>query len=251
MRARSRNFRLTSTFRLFRALFKPEGRIGDHCLLGVLQERQIRQCVTDIVEAVRRKSLLQMLQLVPSGEVHPAVAGDYVFKDSQVGCDLSRQDTVGPGGQVEFPASGMLVSKVVQQGTVVRQVRGIECDHRGHLRLQIGFALERPQWRVQKSQGMATSEDHQRVNESVRLDQGTVQIDTERTACLDRHWRLHNLKFGHSEQFSCCHVDSKRRPRRKAWKTLRFPWLTPFAPADASIGIRDPDLSTRYVSNRH
>ncbi len=70
--------------------------------------------------------------------------------------------------------------------------------------LNMCLALEDPQRRSQKSDGMATGEDHQRVDESVRLDQGPIQVDTKRALCLDCHRRLHNLKFGHSEQFSRC-----------------------------------------------
>ena len=51
---------------------------------------------------------------------------------------------------------------------------------------------------------MATGEDHQRVDESVRLDQGPVQVDTERTLRLRCDWRLHYLEVGHLEHFSRC-----------------------------------------------
>ncbi len=43
---------------------------------------------------------------------------------------------IGPSGQVEFAASGMFVSEVVEQGTVVREMSNIESDHGGHLRLE-------------------------------------------------------------------------------------------------------------------
>lgn len=61
-----------------------------------------------------------MLQLAASGQVHGAIAGDHIFKNSQVSRDTLRQEVIGAGGQVKLAACCMLVSQVIQQRLVVR-----------------------------------------------------------------------------------------------------------------------------------
>src|SRR5271156_889213 len=100
---------------------QPEVRIGEHGPLGAFEEWQIGKGVADVVEAFGSKPLLQMLQLIVSGEVHCAIAGHYIVKDAQVSGDTPGQESIGPSGQVELASSRMFVSKIVQQGTVVRE----------------------------------------------------------------------------------------------------------------------------------
>jgi len=59
-----------------------------------------------------------------------------------------------------------------------------------------------------------------KVSDLTRVPSRSTQSGT---LCLDRHWRLHNLKFGHSEQFSRCHAHSKEgKTAAKNRENLRF-----------------------------
>src|ERR1700733_4887880 len=122
-----------------------------------------------------------MLQLVVPGEIHGAIAGHHLVEDPQVSGDTLRQQAVGPGYEVELSSRRTLVFQVVQQRTVVRQVGNIKSDPGGDLGLEMCFSLEDPHRRTQESQGVATDENHQRVYESVGLDQRPIQVDTKRS----------------------------------------------------------------------
>ncbi len=96
----------------------------------------------------------------------------------------------------------MLLLQKLQQRTVVRQVRGIQRHGLGNMRLEGGFALQQPERELQERERPLTGHSEDGVHQRVRLDQGAVQVDTERQrrefggGCSRFCWSLVGQWFG-------------------------------------------------------
>jgi hypothetical protein len=83
-----------------------------------------------------------------------------------------------------LPARLVLLSEartpvVLQEFAVVGEVSYIKLDGCGEVLLEGGFALEEPAGKVQERGGIVAGEDEGGVDEGVRLDEGSVEVDAE------------------------------------------------------------------------
>ena len=74
----------------------------------------------------------------------------------------------------------MLTLQEVQKPPVVRQVRHIEGDVIRDEGLESRFAVQDLCGESKQQQRVSACQNHQRVDQSVRFDQSSVQIDAER-----------------------------------------------------------------------
>jgi hypothetical protein len=154
------------------------GGICDHGLLAGLEEGQVGQGVADVGEAVSEAGL-EGEELVVAGEVGFAVGGEDAGEETEVVGDTLGEDGVGGGGEVDGAAGGVLLLEVLEEFAVVGEVGYIELDGCGEVLLEGGFALEEPAGQVQERGGIVAGEDEGGVDEGVRLDEGSVEVDAE------------------------------------------------------------------------
>ena len=81
--------------------------------------------------------------------------------------------------EIESTAAGALLVKKLQQDAVVGQMRDVERDMRGDESLEGGLAVQQASGQSEQRSRMGARQHKQRVDESVGLDQSSVEIDTK------------------------------------------------------------------------
>jgi len=89
------------------------------------------------------------------------------------------EDSVGGGGEVDGTASCLLLLKILKKLAVVGEMGYIELDGVGEVLLESSFTLGEPAGKLEKRGGMMAGENEGGVDESVRLDEGSVEVDAE------------------------------------------------------------------------
>ena len=160
------------------------GGIGDHWLLGMLQERKIRHGVADVGETVAETGL-EGGEFVFAGEVDGAVGGQDAGKEPEVVGDAVGSVGVGGCGEVDRAASGTLLFKILKEFAVVGKVRDVELDRIGQVAFQGSFALKEPARQVQQRSGAVAGYGECRVVEGVRFHEGAIEVDAEYREAVD------------------------------------------------------------------
>jgi len=154
------------------------GRIGDHGLLAMLEDGQVRRGVTDVGEVVAKVGL-EGGELVFACEVELAVGGENAGEETEMGGDAVGGVGVGGGGEVDRAAGGALLLKILKEFAIVGEVGDVELDGVGQVVFESSFALEEPAGKLQKGHGMMTGYGEGRVVKSVRLNESPIKVDAE------------------------------------------------------------------------
>ena len=107
---------------------QPHGRIGDHRLLRLRQQRQVGRIVADVIECSWAKAGAQPVQLLRAGQVGCAVRTQHSCKNAEVRRDAVGQAHIRASGQKDRPSLCALLLKILEQRPVVGQVRHVELN---------------------------------------------------------------------------------------------------------------------------
>ena len=153
--------------------------IGNHGFTGMAEQGKIGARVADVVKAVLRKTLLEALKLVVPGEVRGSVAGQHLFEDAEVSGDTASEAAVRSGRQVKLAAEAVLFREVFEQLAVVGKVRRIQLNLRAHAGFQARLSALQPERGAQGAQRVRPNEQQKRIDQSVALDEGSVEINAD------------------------------------------------------------------------
>jgi hypothetical protein len=143
-----------------------------------LQEREVGQGVADVGEVVAKPSL-KSEELAVAGKIDVGIGGENASEETEVVGDAVGEDSVGGGGKVNGTAHCLLLLEILKKLAVVGEVSYVELDGVGEVLLESGFALGKPAGKLQKRGRMMAGENQGGVDESVRLDEGSVEVDAE------------------------------------------------------------------------
>ena len=163
--------------------------IGHHDFSRVGQHGQIGRGVADIAVLAAAELAAHAIQLVGSRQVDLAVAAQNAGKDTEMRGDPLGQPHVRSGYEIECTATRAFFVKILQQGAVVGQMRDVERDMRGDEFLEGSLAVQQAPRQSEQHCRMRARQHQQRVHKSVGLDQGSVEIDTERAECVRCRYR--------------------------------------------------------------
>ena len=93
--------------------------------------------------------------------------------------DAFGEPHVCASGEKDLAAMEMLLLEEGEQGPVIGQVRYVQRNGLGDIRLERGFAVEQAAGQAEKAAGMGAEQDQEGVDESVGFDEGAVEIDAE------------------------------------------------------------------------
>jgi hypothetical protein len=155
------------------------GGVGDHGLLTVLEEREVRERVADVGEVVA-KAGLEGGELVFAGEIELSVGGEDAGENAEVSGDAVGGDGVGGGGEVEGTADGALLLEVLQQFAVVGEMDNIELYRIGKMTFEGRFALNEPARDMDERTRVVARDGEGGIVKGVRLDERSIEVDAER-----------------------------------------------------------------------
>jgi hypothetical protein len=119
------------------------GRVGDHGLPGMLEEREVGESVADIGEVVAEAGL-EGGEFVFAGEVERTVGCEDAVEQAKVGGDAVGGVSVGGGGEIDVATGSALLLKILKKFAIVREVGDVELDGVGEVALEGGFAVDEP-----------------------------------------------------------------------------------------------------------
>ena len=153
--------------------------IGHHGFSGVGQQGQIGSVVADVVERAGELAA-QAVELAVSGQVDCAVAAEHAGEDAEMIGDALGQTHIRAGGEIDGAAAGTLLVEKLQQLAVVGQMRHVEGDLRGDERLERRLAAKEASRQARdRRRRMGARQHQQRVDESIGLDESSVEIDAQ------------------------------------------------------------------------
>ena len=112
------------------------------------------------------------------------------LKDTKVIGNALCETTVGAGCEIDFAALRMFLLKKLQQLAVIWQVRDVEGNIFGDKSLECGLAAKNLSGEAQQQEGMSARQNQEGVDQSIRFDQGSIQIDAKRLELCCSGFRL-------------------------------------------------------------
>jgi hypothetical protein len=148
----------------------------------MLEEREIRHCITDVGEVVA-EGLPESGQLIVAGKVEGSVGGQDAGEEVEVVGDPMSEGGVGCCGEVDGTTGGVLLFEVLQELSVVGQMGDIELHGARDVALQRSFTLTEPAGKLEEQGRIVTCKGELGIDERIRFDQSAVEIDAKRWKC--------------------------------------------------------------------
>ena len=152
-------------------------RIGDHRRPASCQKNSVRWRIADIAEFVA-EALAKGSQLVSACEIGCSIRRHYAVEDSDMSGNSFGQRCVGGGCEKKMATGSMLQAEPLQKGTVVGKVLDVKTYSSTEMAFEFGFTLCDPTGNLKYLTGVLTRQSEHAVDESVRFDQRSIEIDT-------------------------------------------------------------------------
>ena len=154
-------------------------RIRDHGFSGACHHGKIWRVVPDVGEVDSAEELAEAVEFPAAGHVLSAIAGKDFIEESEMIGNAARELGVGAGGEIDFAAPRILLLKILKKFSVIGEMRHVKDDVFGNKCLEGRFAVKDHAGQAQQEQGMSSRQHEKRVDQSVRFDQSSIQVDAE------------------------------------------------------------------------